>query len=112
MSKANEQSPRSARAGMWVEISRTVLEPGARAPQVPQDTQRVPLQMRVKGFAVHDGEVGQTMTVRTPTGRSLSGALEEVEPAYTHGFGAPVPELLGIGRELRALLTASGPADE
>jgi len=27
-----------------------------------------------------------------------------VNPAYTHSFGSPVPELLMIGREVRTIL--------
>ena len=36
--------------GTLVEIHRCVLQAGERAPQVPDDTQQVPLEMRVKGF--------------------------------------------------------------
>jgi hypothetical protein len=31
-----------------------------------------------------------------------------VEPAYDHGFGTPVPELLDIAGEVRALLEDGG----
>ena len=112
MSAHGEHARRVARAGDWVEIASTLLEAGARAPQVPADTQRVPLAMRARGFALHDGEVGEPMTVTTLAGRTLGGTLLEVEPAYLHGFGAPVPELVGIGRELRALLEGGGASDD
>ncbi|MGR8952181.1 MAG: 2-amino-4-ketopentanoate thiolase, partial [Gammaproteobacteria bacterium] len=36
--------------GVWVEIHDIVLEAGERAPQVPEDTAKVPLEMCVKGF--------------------------------------------------------------
>ena len=95
---------RSTGKGTWVEIERIVLRAGERAPQVPDDTRQVPLQMRVKGYLVAPAALGEEAEILTPAGRRLSGVLREINPAYTHGFGAPVPELSGIGRELRALL--------
>jgi len=109
MSATGDREHRAVRAGSWVEIASTLLEPGARAPQVPDDTQKVPLELRVKGFALHDARVGDTICITTPAGRTLRGRLVQAEPAYTHGFGVPVPELVGVGRELRALLASSEP---
>jgi hypothetical protein len=94
--------------GRWVEIHRTVLTPAERAPQVPEDTRRVPLEMRTKGFLLATATVGEDAEIETVTGRRLRGALSSVEPAYTHGFGAPVVELLDIAGEVRALLKESG----
>ena len=48
-----------AAQGAWVEIHRCVLQAGERAPQVPEDTQRVPLEMRVKGFLVAPAAPGE-----------------------------------------------------
>ncbi len=90
--------------GRWVEIRRPVLEPSERAPQVPEDTRQVPLEMRARGFLLHPAMPGDEVEIETVTGRRLRGALNAVEPAYTHGFGPPVPELLGIAGEVRALL--------
>ena len=90
--------------GTWVELRRIVLQAGERAPQVPEETQRVPLEMKVKGRLTRDASVGEEAEVITAAGRRLRGTLERVAPAYTHGFGPPVPELLGVGEELRALL--------
>lgn len=92
--------------GTWVEIHSIVLPAGERAPQVPADTQRVPLEMRVKGFLAAPARLGDEVNIVTAAGRSLSGTLVEVNPAYAHGFGSPVPELTGIGAEVRALLRA------
>lgn len=92
--------------GTWVEIHGIVLEPEERAPQVPEDTRQVPLEMRVKGFLAAPAAPDQEAEVITPAGRRLRGTLSAVNPAYSHGFGAPVPELSGIGGELRALLRA------
>ncbi len=97
-----------AEIGDWVEIGDTVLEPGQRAPQVPDDTRRVPLQYRVRGFATEPGECGAPISIRTRAGRELRGTLLAVRPAYEHGFGVPADELLGIGEELRSILCTAG----
>lgn len=88
-------------SGSWVEIGRVLLRPGERAPQVPAETQRVPLEMRVKGFLVSPGVHGETVEVRTLAGRRVRGVLREVNPVYSHGFGPPVPELIVIAEEVR-----------
>lgn len=93
-------------AGTWVEIHCVVLEAGHRAPQVPDDTAHVPLEMRVKGFLVAPGAAGDTVEIRTPAGRRLRGTLVAVNPAYAHGFGAPIAELQAIGGEVRARIAA------
>ena len=46
--------------------------------------------------------------VLTPAGRRLRGTLTAVNPAYTHGFGEPLPELSAIGGEVRAMLRERG----
>ena len=97
-----------AAKGAWVEIHGIVLAAGERAPQVPEDTQRVPLEMRAKGFLVAPASMGETVEVVTVAERRLSGALSAINPAYDHGFGAPLAELLTIGQELRALLQDKG----
>ena len=99
--------PRVA-TGTWVEIHSIVLPAGRRAPQVPDDTQAVPLEMRVKGHLVGPADPGGEAEVVTRAGRRLRGTLEAVEPGYEHGFGPPVPELMAIGDELRALLATTG----
>jgi hypothetical protein len=94
--------------GTWVEIHRIVLPAGERAPQVPPDTARVPLEMRVKGFLAEPAAVGAQAEIMTAAGRRLRGTLVEKNPAYTHGFGAPVPELTTIGGEVRTILRQRG----
>ena len=96
------------RAGTWVELHRTLLAPGERAPQVPDETQSVPLELKVKGFLTADAALGDEAEIRTPAGRRLRGRLSRANPEYDHGFGAPVAELLAVGPELRALLEARG----
>ena len=98
--------PERIGVGTWVELHRTLLAPGERAPQVPEETRNVPLEMKVKGFLTGDAAIGEDAEVVTPAGRRLRGTLCRVNPPYDHGFGAPVAELLDIGAELRALLEA------
>jgi hypothetical protein len=82
-----------------------VLQAGERAPQVPDDTARVPLEARASGWLDQDeAEVGAAATILTNTGRRLTGALIEVDPAPGHGFGKPIGELLSIGPDLRRRL--------
>lgn len=95
-------------AGTWVELHAVVLPAGQRAPQVPPETQAVPLEFRVKGWLRGPATVGEEATVVTPAGLHRTGRLETVQPAVTHGFGPPVPELAAVGRGLRALLAERG----
>jgi len=94
--------------GTWVEIHSLVLPAGERAPQVPEDTQQVPLEMRVKGFLLEPASLDEEADIITTVGRHLHGTLVEVNPAYTHQFGAPIPELSTIGGEVRAILRERG----
>jgi hypothetical protein len=94
--------------GTWVEIHRIVLAPGERAPHLPEETRSVPLEMRVKGFLAVPACLGEEVEIETPAGRRLRGRLVEVNPAYTHGFGPPIPELSMIGGEIRAILRGRG----
>jgi len=91
-------------AGTWVEIHRVVLRAGERAAQIPADTQAVPLEMRVRGFLVEPAALGEAAEISTAAGRRLRGTLTDVNPAYAHGFGAPLAELAAIGPEVRAIL--------
>ena len=95
----------SVAKGTWVEVHRIVLAPGERAAQVPQDTKRVPLEMRAKGFLAETAGVGEQAEIVTPAGRRLRGTLTEINPAYVHSFGSPIPELSTIGAEVRAMLS-------
>jgi len=93
-----------AKTGDWVQIRSTVLRPGERAPQVPPDTQAVPLEMKLKGFAMTRASLGEGIVIRTLTGRVAKGTLVSIDPGYPHGFGKVVPELLAVGPELRRIL--------
>lgn len=98
----------AAKPGDRVEIRDVVLAPGQRAPQVPEDTRRVPLERSVRGVALEPGRIGEQIRIRTAAGRELGGTLVAVNPPYTHGYGAPAPELAPIAAELRAILEADG----
>ncbi len=92
------------RKGEWIEIQRVILEAGQRSPSVPQDTADVPYVVRVKGLLLEDAHGGDTVTIETIIGRRVTGTLVAVNPPYGYDFGRPVPELLPVGNELRALL--------
>lgn len=91
-------------SGTWVEIHSIVLSPDQRASHMPEDTKRVPLEMRVKGFLAADAALGDQVEIVTVTGRHLRGTLAQVNPSYAHGFGPPIPELQRIAGEVRAQL--------
>ena len=93
-----------AKKGDWVLTHRIVLTPEQRAPQVPEDTHHVPLEMWVKGHLMADAEIGDRVQVTTRTGRLVEGTLLEVNPRYTHDYGEFVPELLEVGDTVRAIL--------
>ena len=94
--------------GSWVEIRRTVLEAGERAPQVPDDTAEVPLEMRVKGYLTSAAAVGEEAEIETVLGHTYRGKLHDPRPSYEHRYGPPVPELLDIGQELKDILRSAG----
>ena len=90
--------------GEWVRIHKIILEPRERAPQVPDDTKAVPLEMWDKGYLQADAEIGDEVEIETVTGRRETGTLIEVNPYYTHDFGTFVPELLAIDKQVREIL--------
>ncbi len=93
-----------ANKGDWVQIHQIILKPEERAPQVPEDTKEVPLELWVKGFALHNADIGETVEIETVTGRKASGKLLAVNPRYIHSFGEFVPELLKIDAQLKEIL--------
>jgi hypothetical protein len=95
----------TGRKDQWVRIHDIVLKPEERTGSLPEDTKKVPLELWVKGFLDADAEIGETVSVRTITGRTMTGTLVEVSPSYDHGFGKTfIPELLDIGIRLRKIL--------
>lgn len=98
----------SAKKGDWVQIHQIVLKPEERAPQVPEDTKKVPLELWVKGIALHDAEIGSEVEIETVTGRRVKGELTVVNPRYKHDFGEFVPELLKVDMQLKEILFGGG----
>lgn len=95
----------TGRKDQWVRIHDIVLKPEERTGSLPEDTKEVPLELWVKGFLDRDAEIGETVSIRTITGRTMTGTLVEVSPSYDHGFGKTfIPELLDIGIRLRKIL--------
>jgi len=90
--------------GEWVLIHRNVLEASERAPQVPDDTKKVPLEMWVKGYLQKDANIGDEVTVVTRTKRIEHGNLLEANPYYKHDYGKFVPELLKVSEQVREVL--------
>jgi len=94
--------------GSWVEIYKVVLTPDQRSPLVPDDTKKVPLELKVKGFLLSDAKIGDTVDIETYAGRKLSGKLIFDNPPYTHKFGQPIPELMTIGLEAKQIIKNAG----
>jgi len=92
----------------WVLIHRVILNPEERAAAIPDDTKKVPLEMRVKGRLAADAEIGGEAEVITRTGRREKGRLLEVNPTYRHSFGDFVPELLTVSENLRKVMFEGG----
>lgn len=102
-----------ARRGDWVRIHNIVLKAGERAPNIPEDTQNVPLESWNKGFLLEEeANIGDKVKIETYIGRKVEGTLIEVSPYYKHDFGKCVPEILYIGRQLRTLLEEDGELDD
>jgi len=55
----------------------------------------VPFEAWINGWARGDAPIGDTIEIRTLTGRVVEGELVELEPGYDHTFGSP-PEPLQI----------------
>jgi len=97
--------------GEWVRIHKIILTPAERAPQVPDDTKAVPLEMWDKGFLLADSELGDEVEIETVTGRRETGTLIEVNPYYDHDYGKFVPELLAIDKQVREIVFGGGKND-
>lgn len=94
----------SGNLGDWVEVRLTLLRPEQRSSSLPDDTQGVPLEARVKGYLTEEAVVGDDVEIETVLGRRVRGTLSRIRPRPGHSFGPPAPELLGVGEELRARL--------
>ena len=94
-----------AKKGDWVQIHSIILTPSERAPQIPEETRKVPLELTAKGFLQNDqATIGESVTIKTLADRELTGQLITIHPLYKVNYGEPQPELLTIGTELRSIL--------
>jgi len=94
--------------GAWARIRKVVLESGERSTRLPEETRAVPFVVWVKGTLEESGEIGETVTVRTKSGRLETGELFEVNPVYELGYGAHVGQLLRVGDDAREILFGGG----
>ena len=101
----------NVKKGDWVRIHSIIFTPDQRAPQVPEDTKKVPLEMWVKGFCDRDANIVDEVEVTTIVGRKEKGVIVEINPVYRHSFGNYVPEIMQIGIQLKEILFG-GDADE
>jgi hypothetical protein len=101
----------AGRKGDWGEIRFVLLAPEERTASLPDDTKQVRLEVRLKGFLTTEARVGEEVEVETVLGRRATGTRLGLFPPPGHSFGRPVPELLTVGRELRALLARGGAGD-
>jgi hypothetical protein len=90
--------------GNWVRIHEIILQPEERAKNIPDDTSKVPYEMWVKGYLTENAEIGDSVCVKTITGRFVEGNLIEKDPSFDHSYGKFVPELLKIGPQLRRII--------
>jgi len=98
--------------GQWVKIHTIILNPSQRAPSVPEDTSKCPLEMWLNGFLDQDeATIGEECVIKTVIGRSVQGTLTQIEPKYEHSFGKPIQELLEIGPKVREFIE-QGDSDE
>jgi len=65
-----------AKRGDWVRIHKIILEVGERSPNIPEDTQNVPLEMWDKGFLLNENaNIGDIVEIETYIGRKIEGNL-------------------------------------
>ena len=95
----------NAKKGDWVRIHKILLKPEERAPRIPEDTGKVPLEMWDKGFLINNtASRGDEVEIETIIGRRITGYLLEKNPQYTHSWGCCIPETLHIGRQVKQIL--------
>ena len=96
----------NAKKGDWVRIHKILLTSNDRAPQIPHDTKSVPFEMWDKGFLINDlAKTGDLVEVETIIGRRLQGEMIEINPQFNHGWGKCIPEILQIGKHVKAILS-------
>ena len=80
----------------FVQIYKVVLSSGERSSNLPDDTKRIPFEMRVKGKLMSKASVGDVVEIKTATNRVEQGILISVEPFFSHNFGHHVKALKDV----------------
>ena len=66
--------------GEWVNIHKIILSADERAPQIPEDTKKVAMELWVKGFLVNDDAmIGDEVNILTITNRKETGKLIDIK---------------------------------
>jgi len=106
---AKPKDNQTAKKGDLVVIHNIILEPGERAENLPEVTQKVPYECWIKGFLLDDErQIGQQARIESFIGREITGTLTETNPVYDHNFGEPQPELNLVGLNAWKKLESEG----
>jgi len=84
----------------YVEVNKVIFKSGERTANIPEDTKNVPYEMFVKGYLLKDSKIGESVSVKTDTGRIVNGILLNEDPTYELDYGNNVPEILMIKKIL------------
>ena len=87
--------------GDFVRIHKIILTSEQRAPQIPEDTKSVPLELWTKGFLLADANLGDEVKIMTLADREEEGTLIEVNQAHNVNYGDFVPEIIQIGVKVK-----------
>lgn len=79
--------------GTYVMVKKIVLKHNERSNNLPEDTKTKDYMMKIKGFLLKDASLNDLVEIETTTKRKVEGILIEVNPSYTHSFGAHVDEI-------------------
>lgn len=91
--------------GSWVEIEDTILAAEERTANLPEDTQKTPLTMWMRGFLDTDkAQVGDEVEIITLAKRRVRGRIVESAPRHNYDYGDTILELIEVGEELKIML--------
>lgn len=79
--------------GSYVTIRKVVLNKNERSTNLPEDTKKVDLVMKIKGVTLEDARLNETVEIMTTTKRIIQGELVELNPSYVHSFGRHIEEI-------------------
>ncbi len=79
--------------GSYVTIKKVVLNKNERSINLPADTKKVDLIMKIKGTTLHDAQFNEIVEIMTTTKRIVKGELVELNPRYVHSFGSHIEEI-------------------